>query len=76
MHTHPWGLEALPVHVTLQKRLSAPSSPWGFGTSASSRPQVTLGQSAATAEGLQGWHWSELTWGFGRERSDSPTACP
>ena len=51
MHTHPWGLEALPVHVTLQKHLSAPSSPWDFGTSASSRPQVTLGQNAATAEG-------------------------
>ena len=53
MHTHPWGLEALPVHVTLQKHLSAPSSPWDFGTSASSRPQVTLGQNAATAEGLR-----------------------
>lgn len=68
IHT-PRGLDALPIHLTRQNRLSVPSFPWGFGTLASSRSQVILGQSVAAATGSQGWGWSESEIGLNLQQS-------
>lgn len=80
VQTHtPRGLDALPIHLTLQNHPSVPSFPWGFGTLASSRPQVTPGQSVATALGSQRWGWFESEIGLNLQQSapciGTPNSC-